>query len=113
MPWRLTAVMRTGRSRPGSIISNADASFAFCRELVPPFLGTSPGGAEKRDGKHIRSGVQVISYMKRNHIIALLTVGIVACLNMVVTYQWVVMLIIVAVVALILVASDVAGRTGV
>ena len=50
--------------------------------------------------------------MKRSHITALLAVGIVACLNMVVTYQWVVMLIIAVVVALILVASDVAGRTG-
>lgn len=50
--------------------------------------------------------------MKRSHITALLAVGIVAGLNMVVTYQWVAMLIIVAVVVLIPVAGDVAGRTG-
>ena len=49
--------------------------------------------------------------MERNHIAALLAVGIAAGLYTALTYQWILMLIIVAVVALILVASDVAGRT--
>jgi tetrahydromethanopterin S-methyltransferase subunit B len=50
--------------------------------------------------------------MERNHIAALLAVGIAAGLYAALTYQWVLGFIIVAVVALILVASDVAGRTG-
>lgn len=50
--------------------------------------------------------------MKRNHIIALLAVGIAAGLYTALAYQWILMLVIVAVVALILVASDAAGRTG-
>jgi tetrahydromethanopterin S-methyltransferase subunit B len=50
--------------------------------------------------------------MKLNHIIALMVIGIAAGLYGAVTYQWILMLIIAAVVALILVASDFAGRTG-
>ncbi|HOI58411.1 MAG: hypothetical protein PHT97_05465 [Methanoculleus sp.] len=49
--------------------------------------------------------------MERNHI-AVLLVGIAAGLYAALTYQWVLGFIIVALVALILVASDVAGRTG-
>lgn len=50
--------------------------------------------------------------MERNQIAALLAVGIAAGLYGAVTYQWILMLVIVAVVALILIASDAAGRTG-
>lgn len=50
--------------------------------------------------------------MKRSHITALLVIGIAAGLYAAITYQWVVMLIIAVVVALILVASDAAGQTG-
>lgn len=50
--------------------------------------------------------------MERKYLVALLAVGIAAGLYAAVTYQWVLMLVIAAVVALILVASDVAGRTG-
>lgn len=48
--------------------------------------------------------------MERNHI-AVLLVGIAAGLYTAITYQWVLMVVIVGLVALILVASDVAGRT--
>ncbi|WP_292519172.1 hypothetical protein [Methanoculleus sp.] len=49
--------------------------------------------------------------MERKYL-AVLLVGIAAGLYAALTYQWVLGFIIVAVVALILVASDVAGRTG-
>lgn len=51
--------------------------------------------------------------MERNHIAALLAVGIAAGLYAALTYQWILMLVIAAVVALILIASDFAGRIGV
>ncbi|MCK9330375.1 MAG: hypothetical protein M0Q94_10915 [Candidatus Cloacimonetes bacterium] len=51
------------------------------------------------------------SYMERKYLIALLLVGIAAGLYAVITYQWILGIIIVALVALILVASDVAGRS--
>jgi len=52
--------------------------------------------------------------MNRNYlIILLLLVGIAAALYAVITYQWVLTIVIVALVALILVASDVAGRNAV
>lgn len=49
--------------------------------------------------------------MERKYL-AVLLVGIAAGLYGAVTYQWILMLIIAAVVALILVASDFAGRIG-
>jgi len=72
---------------------------------------TTPGRVDERDRKGISPNVQVITYMERKYLIALLAVGIAAGLYTALTYQWILMLIIVAVVALILVASDVAGRT--
>lgn len=50
--------------------------------------------------------------MERKYLALLLAAGIAAGLYAAVTYQWILMLVIVAVVALILVASDFAGRTG-
>ncbi len=48
--------------------------------------------------------------MERKYLIALLLIGIAAGLYAVITYQWILGFIIVALVALILVVSDVAGR---
>ncbi|KAF5090312.1 MULTISPECIES: hypothetical protein [Methanoculleus] len=50
--------------------------------------------------------------MERKYLALLLAAGIAAGLYAAVTYQWILMLVIAAVVALILVASDFAGRTG-
>jgi len=51
--------------------------------------------------------------MERKYLALLLAVGIAAGVYAALTYQWILMLIVVAVVALILVASDIVGRTGV
>lgn len=48
--------------------------------------------------------------MERKYLAPLLAVGIAGGLYAVITYQWILGFIIVALVALILVASDVAGR---
>ncbi|WOX56532.1 MULTISPECIES: hypothetical protein [unclassified Methanoculleus] len=48
--------------------------------------------------------------MERKYLIVLTLLGIAAGLYAVIAYQWILAIIIVAVVALILVATDVAGR---
>ena len=58
-----------------------------------PFRVTTPGRVKRRDRKRIFPNIQVIVYMERKYLAALLII------------------VIVAGVALILVASDVAGRT--
>ncbi|ABN56049.1 hypothetical protein Memar_0114 [Methanoculleus marisnigri JR1] len=83
-----------------------------CGDQGSLFPVTTPGSVDERDRKRISPNVQVTTYMERNHIALLLAVGIAAGLYGAVTYQWILMLVIVAVVALILVASDVAGRIG-
>jgi tetrahydromethanopterin S-methyltransferase subunit B len=50
--------------------------------------------------------------MERKYLAALMFLGIAAGLYAVITYQWILGFIIVALVALILVATDVAGRIG-
>lgn len=50
--------------------------------------------------------------MGRKYLIVLLAVGIAAGLYAAITYQWILGIIIVALVALILVATDIAGRNG-
>lgn len=77
-----------------------------------PFPVTTPGRVKKRDRKHIFRNVQVVVYMERKYLVALLVIGIAAGLYAAITYQWVLMFVIVALVALILVASDITGRTG-
>jgi len=49
--------------------------------------------------------------MERRYRILLTLAGIAASLYAAITYQWILMVVIVALVALILVASDITGRT--
>ena len=75
-----------------------------------PFSVTAPRCVKIRDRKRICPNVQAIAYMERRYRILLTLAGIAAGLYTAITYQWVLMVIIVAVVALIPVAVDVAGR---